>query len=134
MSDTRILVVDDEPEIRELFIDILSPQGYDVVAVGSGPEAIACARELVGARSFAPVLVFLDIKMPGMNGAETFAALRQLLPRAQYVMITGYAGSELVDESLAGGALLCLNKPFGVADVLDLVRSLEQSAAVAGEL
>ena len=130
MSDTHILVVDDEPEIRQLFVDILAPQGYQVTAVGSGPEAIARAREMVGAgKDAAPVVVFLDIKMPGMNGAEAFTALRQLLPRAHYVMITGYAGSELVDESLAGGALLCLNKPFGVADVLDLVGSLAGHAA-----
>jgi CheY-like chemotaxis protein len=126
MSDSHILVVDDEPEIRQLFVDILAPQGYQVTAVGSGAVAIARARE----QEFQ--IVFLDIKMPGMNGAEAFVALRQLLPQAQYVMITGYAGSELVDESLAGGALLCLNKPFGVADVLDLVRSLEHSAAAAG--
>ncbi|HUT73486.1 MAG TPA: response regulator [Armatimonadota bacterium] len=125
MSHHRILVVDDEEEIRQLFVDILVPKGYEVIAAASGPEAIAHARE----RPFD--LVFLDIKMPGMNGVEAFEALRSLHPGAHYVMITGYAGSHLVDKSLAEGALLCLSKPFGVADILDLVRSLERQQAAA---
>jgi CheY-like chemotaxis protein len=127
MSHKRILVVDDEQEIRQLFVDILVPRGYEVIAAASGPEAIACA----GQQGFD--VIFLDIKMPGMNGVETFEALKRISPRAQYVMITGYAGSQLVDQSLAGGALLCLSKPFGVTDILDLVRSLEQGAPVASD-
>jgi len=119
MSAKRILIVDDEEEIRELFIDILAPRGYEVVAAASGPEAIARAGE-------GPFdMIFLDIKMPGMNGVETFEALKRLSPHSQCVMITGYAGSQLVDQSLAEGALLCLAKPIGVAEILDLVRGLE---------
>jgi len=126
MSIKHILVVDDEEEIRNLFLDILAPRGYEVVGARSGPEAIAYA----GDHAFD--VVFLDIKMPGMNGVETFEALKRLSPEAQYVMITGYAGSHLVDQSLAEGALFCLPKPFGVADILDLIRSLEQGAPVTG--
>jgi len=126
MHHSRILVVDDEEEIRQLFVDILVPKGYEVVVAASGHEALERAREA------AFDVVFLDIKMPGMNGVEAFEALREINPRSQYVMITGYAGSDLVDQSLAGGALLCLNKPFGVADVLDLVRSLERQSAQVG--
>jgi len=125
MSLKRILVVDDEPEIRQLFTDILAPRGYEVVAASSGCEAVACAKQ----QRFD--VIFLDIKMPGMNGVETFEALKRITPQAQYVMITGYAGSQLVDQSLASGALLCLSKPFGVADILDLIHSLEQGAPVA---
>jgi len=127
MSLKRILVVDDEEEIRQLFVDILTPRGYEVAAAGSGPQAIAEAGEA----GFD--LIFLDVKMPGMNGVEAFRALKSVNPEAQYVMITGYAGSELVDESLAGGALLCLSKPFGVGEILDLVGSLEQGAPVGVE-
>jgi CheY-like chemotaxis protein len=126
MHHSRILVVDDEEEIRQLFVDILVPKGYEVVVAANGHEALERAREA------AFDVVFLDIKMPGMNGVEAFEALREINPRSQYVMITGYAGSDLVDQSLAGGALLCLNKPFGVADVLDLVRSLERQSAQVG--
>jgi len=127
MSLKRILIVDDEPEIRQLFADILAPRGYEVVVASSGSEAIACAEQ----QSFG--VIFLDIKMPGMNGVETFEALKRITPHAQYVMITGYAGSQLVDQSLAGGALLCLSKPFGVADILDVLGSLEQGAPVGVE-
>jgi ATP-dependent Lon protease len=119
MSAKRILVVDDEEEIRQLFVDILAPRGYQVVAAASGPEALARAQE--GRFD----MIFLDIKMPGMNGVETFEALKRLSPQSQFVMITGYAGSQLVEQSLAEGALLCLAKPIGVAAILELVRGLE---------
>lgn len=127
MGLSQILVVDDEEGIRQLFIDVLVPRGYQVVAAASGPEAIERARQ----QPFD--VVFLDIKMPGMNGVETFAALKQIAPRASYIMITGYAGSDLVDQSLRDGAQLCLSKPFGVADILDLVRSLERESAAVRE-
>ncbi len=127
MSISHILIVDDEEGIRQLFIDVLTPRGYQVAAAASGPEAIACARQ----QSFD--VIFLDIKMPGMNGVEAFAALKEIAPHASYIMITGYAGSDLVDQSLRDGAQLCLSKPFGVADILDLVRSLEGESAAVGK-
>jgi len=127
MSPNRILVVDDEDEIRQLFVDILVPKGHQVVVAASGAEALERANE----DDFD--VIVLDIKMPGMNGVEAFHALKRLQPEARYVMITGYAGSDLVDQSLDQGALLCLNKPFGIADVLDLVRSLEQEAPVGAK-
>jgi len=127
MSTKRILVVDDEQEIRQLFVDMLEPRGYEVAAAASGCEAIA----LAGRESFD--MIFLDIKMPGMNGVETFEALKRLSPQSQYIMITGYAGSQLVDQSLAGGALLCLSKPFGVADILEVIHSLTSASSVESE-
>ena len=95
----KILVVDDEPHIRELFHDALSRRGHEVTTTDSGMQAMAMAQ----AQQFD--IVFLDIKMPGMNGVETLQALQRLNPQATYVMITGFARSELVEESLGSGAL-----------------------------
>jgi DNA-binding NtrC family response regulator len=114
----KILVVDDEPHIRELFHDALSRRGYEVSTTDSGEEALALART----HDFN--IIFLDIKMPGMNGVETLKGLQGLHPRAVYVMITGFASSELVEESLGNGALMCLSKPFGIREIDDIVTSI----------
>ena len=111
----RVLVIDDEPNIRELFEDALRRNGHQVVTCASGEEAVERAREIGFTHAF------VDIKMPGLNGVETLKLLREINPGACFVMITGYAGSEMVDESLGNGAMLCLAKPFGVAQILDLV-------------
>jgi len=114
----KILVVDDESHIRQLFHDALSRRGHDVTTTDSGAEALALAQ----ANEFH--VIFLDIKMPGMNGVETLQAIQQLNPQATCVMITGFASSDLVDESLSSGALMCLSKPFGIREIEDVVSSI----------
>ena len=126
----KILVVDDEPHIRELFHDALSRRGYEVMTTDSGAEALTLAQT----HEFD--VVFLDIKMPGMNGVEALKALLGINPSATYVMITGFAGSDLVDESLGSGALICLSKPFGIREIHDIVTSILEdqcAAALAAE-
>jgi len=116
----RVLVVDDEKNICDLLKDALERIGCVVQVTCEGQQAIAWARQM-------PFdVVFLDIKMPGMNGVEVLKNFRQIQPKAAFVMITGYAGSELVDESLSSGAFICLSKPFGIAQVLDVIKSLQE--------
>jgi len=112
-----ILVVDDEVNVGNLLRDALVRHGHRVVALTNGQQAV----EEASRRSFD--VVFLDIRMPGMNGVQTLKALHRLLPRATFIMITGYAESELVDESLEGGAFICLSKPLSIFEVVDLVRT-----------
>ena len=69
-------------------------------------------------------VVFLDVRMPRMDGLETLKALHRLLPKATFVMITAYAESALVDESLDSGAFLCLSKPLSITQVASLIESL----------
>ena len=118
MSSLKILVVDDEPNIRTMFQDVLERSGYQVTTAGSGAEALELARN----ERFD--LAFLDIKMPGLNGVETLQALKQLNPEVNVVMITGYASEDLVAASLDSGAFVCLSKPFGVAQILEVVRTI----------
>ena len=120
MSKTHadILVVDDELEILRLFEDALRAAGHRVVTSNNGAEGLHHAA----AGTFD--VAFLDVKMPGLNGAETLVRMRQVAPRTAVVMITGYAESELVDQALDGGARLCLFKPFTVAQILSLVNDI----------
>jgi two-component system response regulator (stage 0 sporulation protein F) len=72
--------------------------------------------------------------MPGMNGPQVLEALRRLLPKAAFVMITGFAESELVDESLEKGAFLCLSKPLSISEIRDLLQGLTEESGDAWSL
>lgn len=124
----RILVVDDEPNVRDVLRDVCSRFGHLVTACNGGKEAIAeASRQQFDA-------AFVDLKMPGMNGSEVLKALRRLLPAATFVMITAYAESELVDESLENGAFICLSKPLSIAEIGDLLRGLAEGGQDAWAL
>ena len=124
MDPMNILVVDDEQSICMLLHDVLTRFGHTVESRQDGAKAVELATE----RRFN--LVFLDIRMPGMNGVDTLKALRQLQPEATFVMITGYADDDIVDECLSTGATDCLCKPFSLTQVTDLVKKLSVEAAV----
>jgi DNA-binding NtrC family response regulator len=118
----KILIVDDEKGIRDLFADVLHRAGHTVVTAGDGLAGIEVARG--GDIDIA----FLDIKMPGLNGVETLKEVRGTSPQTKVVMITGYARDELVNEALKMDVFACLAKPFSVRDVVDMVNLLSDAA------
>jgi DNA-binding NtrC family response regulator len=117
----KILIVDDEKGIRELFAEVLHRAGHSVVMAPDGLAAIEVAR------GGDIDIVFLDIKMPGLNGVETLKEVRETSPRTKVVMITGYARDQLVNEALKMDVFACLAKPFSVRDVVDMVKLLSDS-------
>ncbi len=110
----RVLVVDDEEDIREIIEWALTREGYDVTLVDSGSDAV----EAAGAADFQLALV--DVAMPGMDGLATLRALKEVSPATQVVMITAFLDTTMVREDrrdrlaecLAEGAKGCLRKPF----------------------
>ena len=66
-------------------------------------------------------LVFLDVKMPQMNGLETFRELKKIDPQAQYVMMTGYAVDELLEQAEQEGAAHSIRKPFDIDQITSLI-------------
>jgi DNA-binding NtrC family response regulator len=124
MRHLKILVVDDEKSVCDVLEDALAKHGHLVETQPSGELALETARK----RSFD--VVFLDIKMPGLNGVETLKQMRQLLPEAEFIMIT----SDLVDESLSSGAFICLSKPFGLNQVTDVIKDLARQRSIEQKL
>lgn len=116
-SRANVLVVDDEEVVRLLFKTTLEELGHRVV----GAEAAAEGLELVKKEDFD--LVFLDLKMPGIDGAELFRRIRKIKPRLPVIIITGYPDSEMMSRALTYGPFGVMNKPFGEQDIVNAVNN-----------
>jgi|GEM_PF-1600717 len=118
----RILVVDDENEMRDLLKDILELAGYEIVAVGTGPDAIVMLDKM------AFNLVITDLGMPLLNGWEVARAVKVRQPNTPVIMVSGW-GPEIEQQGQELGVDLVLPKPFQVDAVVESVeRVLSQSA------
>lgn len=110
-----ILVIDDEEAIRRLFEVTLSDLGHEVASARSGPEGL----KLIERQDFS--LVFLDLKMPGLNGADVLQRIRTIRPELPAVLITGYPDSDVMARAIAQGPFGVMKKPFGEADIVEAV-------------
>lgn len=111
-SKKRILVIDDDEPIRRLFKETLEKNNYHVLTSDSGVKAVKLAQ------SWNFDLIFLDLKMPDMDGVETFRRMRRIDKSVPVVIITGYATSELLRRALKQAPFGVMKKPFGAKDIL----------------
>ena len=123
----RVLIVDDEPGIRQAVKQVLEYEGIDVRAAGSGGEAITVYPD------FRPHVVFLDVKMAGLDGLETLNRLRDLDPTAVVVMISGHGTVATAVEATRRGAFDFLEKPLDSDRLLVTVRKAAEHADLVGE-
>lgn len=115
-SRWKLLVVDDEPVMRESLAAWLSEDGYDVDTAASGRDAIAMAARTDYA------LYFVDLKMPpGIDGLETMAEIRKLRAEASIVIITAYATVDTAISAVRAGAYEYIVKPCNPQDISLLV-------------
>ena len=112
---TLILVVDDQFGDRETLKGVLEDKGYRVTTAADGAEAV----NMVNEKHYD--VIFLDIKMPGIDGVETFEQVHQIDPRAVVIMMTGFSEEDMVKKALSCGAYTCIYKPFDMEKVIDLV-------------
>ena len=123
----RVLVVDDEKGIREALKQVLEFEGLEVHTSANGSDALKVYPEI------RPQLVFLDVKMQGMDGIETLARLRQLDPQAVVVMISGHGTIQTAVEATQLGAYDFLEKPLDTDRILLTLRNSLQHVDLAGE-
>jgi DNA-binding response OmpR family regulator len=105
----RVLVVDDEPSIREMLVEYLTLKGYEAKSVTNGMEAIRLVRE------DRPHLVLLDVCMPGMSGLEVLQRIREIDPGIGVIMVTAVTEEALGREALKLGAFDYITKPLDFA-------------------
>ena len=127
MSTRRILVVDDEPGIRQALGQLLEYEGFEVRTASGGTEGIGLYE------TFRPHLVFLDVKMAGIDGLEVLKRLRQLDGNALVVMISGHATIQTAVEATQLGAYDILEKPLDTDRVLVLLRNAFEQRALTEE-
>lgn len=120
----RILVVDDDPSMRVTLEGIIEDEGYEVVGVEDGFKAI----EVTEASYFD--LIFMDIKMPGLNGVETYRKIKEVSPGSVVVMMTGFSVEELVSEALNVGAYTVIYKPFAGEQIAAILADVLHSVCV----
>lgn len=104
----KVLMVDDEDKFRETTSKILRKQGFDVTMAATGEEAVERMKQQPAD------VVVLDIRMPGMDGHQALARIKEISPEAQVIMLTGHGGVVSARESLEKGAFDYLNKPCDI--------------------
>jgi len=115
----RILLVEDEPELRNVNAEYLTSLGYSVTCAGSGPEALELA-----AQNRAFDLVISDVIMPKMNGREFADRLLQLRPNTKLLYVSGYADAVVLDSGVPMQGMTFLQKPYSLRQLAGKVQSL----------
>lgn len=112
----NILVIDDETMILDAIKIIFEDMGYGVKVFSDSPagmdEAIRGEYDLI----------LVDVRMPGMNGAEVTEGIRKARPKAKVLVITAYPNDPLAVRALEAGAVGLLKKPFEIAKVIDFLK------------
>src|ERR1051326_3016281 len=130
MKNPRVLIVDDEPLIRQSLTGVLEDEGYHAMAVESGED---CCREL---QQESYELVLLDVWLPGMDGLETLARIQEI-PfglRPTVVIISGHGTIETAVKATKLGAFDFLEKPLTIEKVTVVIHNAVQQKRLELEL
>ena len=119
----RILLVEDEPAVRELLRHVLTRRGYQVQTGCNGDEGMALCESIEP-----PDLLITDLILPGATGPAIAERLRQRVPGVKVLLMSGYADHPLLDAAHAAGEP-CLVKPFELSTFSDTVQQLLGRAA-----
>ena len=120
----KIFVVDDHRDIAEGLAEVLRMQGHEVDVAFGGEQAVRMFKE----NDYD--IAFMDVMMPGMNGVESFLAIRRHKPNAKVVMMTGYSVEQLLDQVVEKGAYGVLHKPVIVDDILKTLERVKSEGLV----
>ena len=108
----RVLVVDDDAEMRALLVDVLSDEGYAVYELPNGAEALIRLRT----ESFAAII--LDKNMPGLSGLDLLPGLRTICPETPVILITAFGDVSTYMDAMEKGAFEYIFKPFRMEELL----------------
>lgn len=117
----HIMIVDDEPIIGRLFKDILERNGYQVTTFLKSVDVLG----LITRQHYD--LMFIDLMMPEIDGAELIHRIRNMGIKIPIVIVTGYPDSKLMGKAMEKGPFTVIKKPFSNEDVLNVVNSFNYS-------
>ena len=113
---STILIVDDDDQLRKSFHKLLVEEGYTVASAASGEDGLRNIQKSM------PDLVVLDMRLPGMNGLETFRAIHRLEPKLPVIIMTAFGTTEHAIEATKLGAFDYVLKPFDIPGMLGIIR------------
>jgi len=112
MKSLNVFIVDDDRDFAESLSMLLTLEGHRVTLAFSGEEAVACFQK----KAFD--FTFMDVRLPGMNGVESFLEIRKIRPRAKVVMMTAYSMEQLLEQAVEAGAVGILHKPVPTNEII----------------
>lgn len=115
MNKIKVLIVDDQPGIRRLLLEVFTDEGYEVSVATNGNEALEKAKEVK------PAVILMDMKMPGMDGIDALKELKELGFAERVIMMTAYGELELVTKAKELGAFAYVTKPFDIIKLCEMV-------------
>ncbi len=113
---STILIIDDDDQLRKSFKKLLNEEDYAVLGAASGEAGLEAVKSQI------PDLVILDMRLPGMNGFDTFKAIHEIEPKLPVIIMTAYGTTETAIEATKMGAFDYILKPFEVPDMLSVIR------------
>ncbi len=122
----RVLIVDDEDEIRHLLVEILSQPGWQIDLARDGQEAV----DLVHAHDYH--VVISDLLMPHIDGMDLLQRIHQIRPKTRVILITGVGKTDWVKQALRLGAYDYVEKPFDLSEFRQVVESAVMSRTSGG--
>ncbi len=114
----NILVVDDQTGVRYLLDAIIREEGHNPYLAANGLEAV----EMV--ETVNPHLIFMDVKMPLMDGTKALEKIKELGYQPEVVIMTAFAEADVINKAHKNGVIRCLIKPFEVDDIREVVREV----------
>jgi signal transduction histidine kinase/DNA-binding response OmpR family regulator len=111
----RVLIVDDEPSVVEVFHEFLASHGYALSLANSGEEAVRMLPQL------RPEMILTDLNLPGLSGLDVMRAAKDVDPEVCVVVVTGYASASTAIDALRHGAYDYVTKPFDLDAVFQIV-------------
>ena len=124
MRPLRIFVVDDDRDFGESLAEVFEERGHEVEMAYSGEEAV----QRFETEDFD--ITFMDVRMPGMNGVDSFFALRKMKPDAKVMMMTAHSVEQPLQQAVENGAVGVLRKPFDVDDLLKILDTIRPEGVV----
>ena len=116
LNPLKVLVVDDQSGVRYLLTILIEEEGHKVFTAQNGKEAV----EFVNSQY--PDLVFMDVRMPVMDGLEALKRIKRISPRTEVVMMTAYGAEDTIDTAMQNGAMTCIAKPFDIEEIKNFIK------------
>ncbi len=128
-ANCRMMIVDDESDLRMILDDYFQKRGFDVVSLRSGADAV----EMLSSKNARFDIVLTDLVMPGVDGMDVLSAARAHNPLVHVVVMTGYSSLKTAIESIRCGAFDYLAKPFELLEIEIVVNRIIEHQRLAAE-